>query len=146
YYRGTHGVIVVYDVTSADTFVNVKRWLHEIDQNCDEVVFNAITHMVLKQKKDKLAKANEQSGVIKSGEGKFEVYFQQFVEFIEGQKQGHQHCFADIANWGKMPVLFCIMLQAEALWSSLVHWEDAHEVFLPLGSLSNDSDGGKNIS
>lgn len=38
YYRGTHGVIVVYDVTSADTFVNVKRWLHEIDQNCDEVV------------------------------------------------------------------------------------------------------------
>lgn len=28
-------------------------------------VFNAITHMVLKQKKDKLAKANEQSGVIK---------------------------------------------------------------------------------
>ena len=29
---------MVYDVTSADTFVNVKRWLHEIDQNCDEVV------------------------------------------------------------------------------------------------------------
>lgn len=38
YYRGTHGVIVVYDVTSADTFVNVKRWLHEIDQNCDDVL------------------------------------------------------------------------------------------------------------
>ncbi|EDO44528.1 predicted protein [Nematostella vectensis] len=38
YYRGTHGVIVVYDVTSADTFVNVKRWLHEIDQNCDDVI------------------------------------------------------------------------------------------------------------
>lgn len=111
YYRGTHGVIVVYDVTSADTFVNVKRWLHEIDQNCDEVVrilvgnkdddperkvveredalkfaeqmgiqvfetsakdnknveevFNAITHMVLRQKKEQIAKANEQSGVIK---------------------------------------------------------------------------------
>ncbi|XP_020618766.1 ras-related protein Rab-35-like [Orbicella faveolata] len=111
YYRGTHGVIVVYDVTSADTFVNVKRWLHEIDQNCDEVVrilvgnkddnperkvvekedamkfaeqmgiqvfetsakdnknveevFNAITRMVLRQKKEQQAKANEQSGVIK---------------------------------------------------------------------------------
>lgn len=37
YYRGTHGVIVVYDVTSGDTFANVKRWLHEIDQNCDVV-------------------------------------------------------------------------------------------------------------
>lgn len=37
YYRGTHGVIVVYDVTTAETFVNVKRWLHEIEQNCDDV-------------------------------------------------------------------------------------------------------------
>ncbi|XP_051956182.1 ras-related protein Rab-35-like [Xyrauchen texanus] len=35
--RGTHGVIVVYDVTSAESFVNVKRWLHEINQNCDDV-------------------------------------------------------------------------------------------------------------
>ncbi|XP_055054223.1 ras-related protein Rab-35 [Misgurnus anguillicaudatus] len=37
YYRGTHGVIVVYDVSSAESFVNVKRWLHEINQNCDDV-------------------------------------------------------------------------------------------------------------
>ncbi|ELU09827.1 hypothetical protein CAPTEDRAFT_21277 [Capitella teleta] len=37
YYRGTHGVIVVYDVSSGDSFANVKRWLHEIDQNCDVV-------------------------------------------------------------------------------------------------------------
>lgn len=37
YYRGTHGVIVVYDVTSGESFANVKRWLHEIEQNCEEV-------------------------------------------------------------------------------------------------------------
>jgi Ras-related protein Rab-35 len=37
YYRGTHGVIVVYDVTNGETFSNVKRWLSEIDQNCDSV-------------------------------------------------------------------------------------------------------------
>jgi Ras-related protein Rab-35 len=28
---------VVYDVSSGDSFANVKRWLHEIDANCDVV-------------------------------------------------------------------------------------------------------------
>uniref|UniRef100_A0A1I8BTN2 Ras-related protein Rab-35 n=1 Tax=Meloidogyne hapla TaxID=6305 RepID=A0A1I8BTN2_MELHA len=37
YYRGTHGVVVVYDVTTPDSFANVKRWLHEIETNCENV-------------------------------------------------------------------------------------------------------------
>uniref|UniRef100_A0A3B3C832 Ras-related protein Rab-35 n=1 Tax=Oryzias melastigma TaxID=30732 RepID=A0A3B3C832_ORYME len=37
YYRNTHGVIIVYDVTKPESFVNVKRWLNEISQNCDNV-------------------------------------------------------------------------------------------------------------
>lgn len=37
YYRGTHGVIVVYDVTNGESFANVKRWHHEIEQNCNMV-------------------------------------------------------------------------------------------------------------
>ena len=30
-------MIVVYDVTNGDTFKSIKKWLHEIDQNCDNV-------------------------------------------------------------------------------------------------------------
>ncbi|XP_025048067.1 ras-related protein Rab-35-like, partial [Alligator sinensis] len=37
YYRNAHGVIVVYDVTNPDSFISVKRWMHEIAENCDSV-------------------------------------------------------------------------------------------------------------
>lgn len=110
YYRNTHGVIVVYDVTNPESFVNVKRWLHEIGQNCDSVckilvgnknddptrkqvetadarrfseqmgirffetsakenvnveeMFSSITHMVLKAKKDNLARLQQQQNEV----------------------------------------------------------------------------------
>ena len=38
YYRGAHGIIVVYDITNADSFNNVKRWLTEIDKYARENV------------------------------------------------------------------------------------------------------------
>ncbi|CAH1995892.1 unnamed protein product [Acanthoscelides obtectus] len=38
YYRGAHGIIVVYDCTDHDSFTNVKQWLEEIDRYaCDNV-------------------------------------------------------------------------------------------------------------
>ena len=38
YYGGAHGIIIVYDVTDADSFQNVKTWLNEIQKYASENV------------------------------------------------------------------------------------------------------------
>lgn len=42
YYRGTHGIIVVYDVTNPDSFAHVKLWLEEIERNCDGIAKESV--------------------------------------------------------------------------------------------------------
>jgi len=38
YYRGAHGIIIVFDITAAETFANVRHWLFEIDKYADTKV------------------------------------------------------------------------------------------------------------
>jgi len=38
YYRGAHGIIIVYDVTERETFENVATWMQEIDKYANDNV------------------------------------------------------------------------------------------------------------
>ncbi|CAF0939104.1 unnamed protein product [Rotaria sordida] len=38
YYRGAHGIIIVFDVTDAESFDHLHRWLNEIDLHADNNV------------------------------------------------------------------------------------------------------------
>lgn len=67
YYRGAHGIIIVYDVTDEISFTNVKQWLQEIDRyagenvkkllignKCDLVVKKQVPYVVGKEFADNL--------------------------------------------------------------------------------------------
>ncbi|KII68382.1 Ras-related protein ORAB-1 [Thelohanellus kitauei] len=38
YYRGAHGIIIVYDITDQDSFDNVSKWMKEIQTSANEEV------------------------------------------------------------------------------------------------------------
>jgi len=38
YYRGSHGIIVVFDITNPTSFQNIQKWLLEIERNANQDV------------------------------------------------------------------------------------------------------------
>jgi len=42
YYRGAHGIIMVYDVTDLSTFTDIKHWNDEIDQRAGDRVIKML--------------------------------------------------------------------------------------------------------
>lgn len=38
YYRGAHGIIIVYDITDSSSYKNIRQWLQEIDRYACENV------------------------------------------------------------------------------------------------------------
>jgi signal recognition particle receptor subunit beta len=44
YYRGTHVIIVIYDITDRISFENIKIWLKEIEKNAPDNIIKILQH------------------------------------------------------------------------------------------------------
>ena len=42
YYRGAHGILLIYDVTDKDSFKNLQNWLIEIEKNANKNVLKVL--------------------------------------------------------------------------------------------------------
>ena len=42
YYRGSHGILIVYDVTDRESFEDIRQWMFEIDRYANENVSRVI--------------------------------------------------------------------------------------------------------
>ena len=42
YFRGAHGILLLYDVTNKDSFKNLENWLIEIEKNAQEKVLKIL--------------------------------------------------------------------------------------------------------
>ena len=38
YYKGSYGVLVVYDIADEESFENLDKWFEEVYSNCEEII------------------------------------------------------------------------------------------------------------
>jgi len=59
YYRGAHGIIIVYDITDRESFTNVKAWLAEVEK----YAHSEVNKLLVGNKSDMRGMASQESTV-----------------------------------------------------------------------------------
>jgi len=92
YYRGSHGILVVFDLTNRNSYMNVKYWLKEVMRYCDK---SKVTIRLIGNKADLL-----QLRVISYEEAKEfaqSVGLDYFETSARSSRESIEYCFLDIA-------------------------------------------------
>lgn len=80
YYRGAHGIIVVFDLTDSESFQNVTAWLHEIDRYASA----GVNKLLVGNKSDLTAKR--------------QVTYEQAKEFADSQNMEYLETSAKMSS------------------------------------------------
>uniref|UniRef100_A0A6B2LLW5 Uncharacterized protein n=1 Tax=Arcella intermedia TaxID=1963864 RepID=A0A6B2LLW5_9EUKA len=90
YYRGAHGIIVVYDITAPTSFTNVKKWLEEVNRYSNHEV-----HKVLIGNKSDLS--NERKVSSRDAQEMADALNLEFFETSSKTAENVEEAFAKLA-------------------------------------------------
>mmetsp|Transcript_12017 Transcript_12017/g.48376 ORF Transcript_12017/g.48376 Transcript_12017/m.48376 type:complete len:225 (+) Transcript_12017:308-982(+) len=91
YFKGAHGILLVYDVSERDSFENIQHWVQQIRENADE----RVRLVLVGNKCDR-----EESRVVSTQEGE-ELAKQYGVSFFETSAKDNRNvdeCYTAIAR------------------------------------------------
>ncbi|OBT66031.1 hypothetical protein VE03_03160 [Pseudogymnoascus sp. 23342-1-I1] len=91
YYRGAHGVILVYDISNRDSFLSMGRWFEEVQNNS---MPGTITYLV----GSKLDKGASRKVSASEGEALASIHGAQFCEVSSKTRENVRKPFIEIVD------------------------------------------------
>ncbi|KFY25487.1 hypothetical protein V493_04626 [Pseudogymnoascus sp. VKM F-4281 (FW-2241)] len=91
YYRGAHGVILVYDISNRDSFLSMGRWFEEVQNNA---MPGTITYLV----GSKLDKSASRKVSVSEGEALASIHGAQFCEVSSKTRENVRKPFIEIVD------------------------------------------------
>lgn len=91
YFRGSHGILLVYDVTDKGSFDNIEHWLTEIQKNADDNVNKMLVGNKIDNKDDRVVSYDEGLELSKK-------YDLPFIETSAKDNTNIEECFMSITT------------------------------------------------